>query len=166
MEIEFTVFGVPQQKGSKQAFVNKRKDGSSFAGLKDTNPRAKPWQGEVRAAAAKAYQGALIDAPCHLYLDFFFPRPQAHYGSGKNSEKLKPSAPKYHAQTPDKDKLERVVADALEKVIVKNDSRFCGGCTNRHWTESAACVKIRVVVLDQDLAAPSSPAPQPPDAPF
>jgi hypothetical protein len=55
-EVAFTVLGRPQPAGSKRAFAVRR--GGALTGrvaVADANPRAKSWQGEVRAAAVDAF---------------------------------------------------------------------------------------------------------------
>jgi Holliday junction resolvase RusA-like endonuclease len=42
-----------------------------------------------------------------------FPRPKAHYGTGRNAGVLKDWAPIWHAQAPDNDKCLRLVGDSL-----------------------------------------------------
>lgn len=44
---------------------------------------------------------------------FLMPRPKSHYGTGKNSTKLKDDAPFYHEGRPDFDNLAKAVADAM-----------------------------------------------------
>jgi Holliday junction resolvase RusA-like endonuclease len=147
-QIKITVFGRPQQKGSKQPFVNKRKDGSTFAGMKDDNPKAKQWQDAVRSAAAQIYQGELLRQPCRIEIVCYFARPQSHFGSGKNADKLKPSAPMYHEQTPDWDKLARTICDGLSGIVVDDDKRFCQGETRREWTTAQERAEIIITPLE------------------
>jgi Holliday junction resolvase RusA-like endonuclease len=49
-------------------------------------------------------------------------RPKAHYGSGRNADKLKDSAPAFPLGKPDVDKLSRGVMDALTGIIFRDDS--------------------------------------------
>ena len=53
------------------------------------------------------------------------PRPKNHYGTGKNSDKLKKSAPQiYHSKKPDIDNLTKIYLDAMEKAeYFYNDSQ-------------------------------------------
>jgi len=55
-------------------------------------------------------------------VEFIFPRPKGHYGTGRNSQKLKDSAPKYctSKSNGDIDKVVRSTLDAL--------SLTSGGC--------------------------------------
>jgi Holliday junction resolvase RusA-like endonuclease len=147
--ITFTVHGKPQQKGSKQPVVNKRKDGSSFAGMKDMNPKARGWQDAVSAAAAEAFNGReLIRSPVKLSVVFRFTRPKSHYGTGRNSGTVKASSPQCYDQTPDLDKLVRVVADGLEHVILANDKQICEyGKLRKEWTTGGAQAMVTVDLI-------------------
>jgi Holliday junction resolvase RusA-like endonuclease len=148
--ISFTVFGKPQQKGSKQPFVNTKKDGSSFAGMKDMNPKARGWQHAVTAAAASEYRGELLTGPVQLSAVFYFARPASHMGTGRNAAELKPSAPAHHGQTPDLDKLLRVIADGLEGAVVKNDKQICQyGEAARRWTLGQARAELVIEPLTE-----------------
>jgi Holliday junction resolvase RusA-like endonuclease len=56
-------------------------------------------------------------------LAFYFARPKAHYGRGRNAKQLLPSAPKDMATMPDVDKLCRCALDALTGVVIVDDSQ-------------------------------------------
>lgn len=148
--ITFTVIGKPQQKGSKQAFVNKRKDGSTFAGMKDTNPKARGWQDAVSSAAEREYRGRLLVGPVKLSVLFYFARPLLHMGTGRNQGRLKDSAPKYYYQQPDLDKLLRVLCDGLESVIIQNDKQICCyGDVEKRWTTRQARAEVTIEPLSE-----------------
>lgn len=57
-------------------------------------------------------------------LEFTMPRAKSHFGSGKNSNILKPSAPKCHLQKPDLDNLVKFVLDAMNGHFYKDDSQI------------------------------------------
>lgn len=59
--------------------------------------------------------------PVKCYLTFAMPRPRSHYGSGKNSTKLKPSAPIRPTGKPDLDNLAKAVTDAITAASVWAD---------------------------------------------
>lgn len=59
-----------------------------------------------------------------LEVTFKFPRPATHYGTGKNINKLKLSAPEHHLKRPDCDNLVKFIMDALSGVYWKNDSQI------------------------------------------
>ena len=123
--IEFFVPGIPRPGGSKTAFVNK-KTGKAIltdAGGKHTAN----WRSDVKQFALKVCQnaGAPWDGPLDLQAVFVFPRPKAHYGSGKNAQTLKPTAPKWHTSKPDATKLLRSLEDALKSIAWRDDSQVC-----------------------------------------
>ena len=51
--------------------------------------------------------------PVRLGLEFVFTRPKSHYGTGRNAERVKDSAPEWQTSYPDLDKAVRLVGDAL-----------------------------------------------------
>lgn len=63
--------------------------------------------------------------PLKVKVDFFFPRPKSHYGTGKNALKLKDSAPSRHISRPDLDNCIKFVKDALNSVYWSDDSIVC-----------------------------------------
>jgi Holliday junction resolvase RusA-like endonuclease len=111
--VAFMVHGIPAPQGSKTPWGS------------ETNPRTKPWRGMVSADAAEAMKGREpLAGPLRLEVHFFFPRPKAHYGTGRNAEKLKPSAPLWHCHKPDLDKLLRAIGDALSGIVFRDDSQI------------------------------------------
>lgn len=60
-----------------------------------------------------------------LVLKFYMPRPKSHYGTGRNSGKIKASAPGYadHRSKPDLDNLIKGVMDGLTGALYEDDSQ-------------------------------------------
>lgn len=145
---KLTVYGRPQPKGSKQPYVNKSKEGKTFAGMKDTNPKAAQYQRDVRALAGKSFDGPMIDEAATLIVTFCYARPKGHFGSGKNSRKLKASAPMRHTQKPDNSKTLRTIEDALIGVVIRDDSQFDNTIVRKKW-DSQDRVEIEVLVFPE-----------------
>lgn len=152
--IEFVVYGRAQPRGSKQAvLIPKRgggfveKNGRPLVAAKDMNPRSKDWMNSVRAAAHAAYQGDLLRCAVAVHVEFFLPRPKGHFGTGKNANALKASAPEWHAQKPDCDKLLRGTLDALKGVLWNDDCQVRAIEATKDWTMTAARAVIRVEVI-------------------
>ena len=127
--IGFTVLGHPEPAGSKRAFaVRKRGVLTGRVAVSDDNPKAKSWQRDIASAAVEAMTGplglepVLLDCALSLDIRFYFARPRGHFGTGRNSDKLKPSAPPYPTVRPDVTKLVRAVEDALTGVLWRDDS--------------------------------------------
>ncbi len=150
MQIKFTIFGRPQQRGSKVP-VPKRgggwieKDGWPI--LKDANDKSRAWMDAVKATAADAYRGELLRGPIGLELVFYFKRPSSHFGSGRNVSVLKPSAPQMHTQSPDLDKLVRCIGDALTGSIYVDDRQVCAIHCRREYTTEAERAEVTVLEL-------------------
>jgi Holliday junction resolvase RusA-like endonuclease len=94
------------------------------------------------------YQASQIEGPCfgtaiEVNLYFQFHRPKSHYGTGKNADKLKASAPKHHVKKPDKDNLEKAVTDALVNAgLLEDDSIIIRGMTSKTYVtkgEDSGC---------------------------
>ena len=138
-EIRFTVLGRPQQKGSKRALLVKGKPV-----ITDANAKARPWATRITVAAREAYQGELIRDAVEIELRFFFARPKAHMGTGKNAGTVLASAPRHMIVAPDSDKICRTVLDALTGVVYKDDSQIARLVAVKSYGEPERCeVEIR-----------------------
>jgi Holliday junction resolvase RusA-like endonuclease len=121
MTLEFFVAGLPITQGSKRAFTNKY---TGRAVLVEDAEKLKPWRWSVGVTAAQAMaKRPFIQGPVRIRLQFLFPRPKSHYGTGRNHNVLKASAPSWPTGKPDLDKLQRAVFDALTHVVWADDSQ-------------------------------------------
>lgn len=124
MTIKFRVAGKPATAGSKRGFPVKRKDGSVGVAMAPDNKRSKAWMAMVHGAAMDAMgEQEVIRGPVYVTMRFHFLRPKSHYGSGKQAERMKDSAPDHHTKKPDLTKLVRCVEDALKGVVWADDSQ-------------------------------------------
>jgi Holliday junction resolvase RusA-like endonuclease len=120
--IAFAVGGRPEPAGSKRAFPNRRTGQMIVC---DANPNTKPWQATVAAAARDAIGNQPpMTGPVKVTMTFRRPRPKGHYGTGRNSEVVKRSAPSYPAGRPDVLKLARAVEDALTGIVWRDDAQI------------------------------------------
>jgi Holliday junction resolvase RusA-like endonuclease len=62
--------------------------------------------------------------PVTLRAVFIFPRPKTHFGTGRNAERVKESAPGWKTTAPDLDKLVRALGDALTGVVFRDDAQI------------------------------------------
>lgn len=113
------VFGLPIPQGSKSASVIKGR-----AVIRDANAKTlHAWRLDVTAAAIDQarYTEPLV-GPVRAWLRFTFDRPPSHYGTGRNSDVLKTSAPAFPGHgCGDIDKLQRAIFDALTVAKVYAD---------------------------------------------
>jgi Holliday junction resolvase RusA-like endonuclease len=130
--VSFTVHGQPAPQGSKRAFAVRGKGGvptGRVAVIESSHDRVKSWRQAVvdAALAATAGRELPLDGPLKLGVVFALPRPKGHYGTGRNSSKLRDSAPVYPAGTPDLSKLLRATEDALTDAgIWRDDAQVVG----------------------------------------
>jgi len=134
--LEITVFGHAEPAGSKTSYVLKRKDGSPLlrsdgsvvVNTADANRKAKGWKqnvAQVVGAEWLAEGRQPLDGPLALSITVFRPRPKGHFGTGKNSTKLKDWAVlEFPTTKPDVLKLSRAVEDALTGIVWRDDSQI------------------------------------------
>lgn len=106
--LAFSVFGTPIPKGSMKAF-----NGKTRPVVTHDNKRTKPWQKAIRNTCKRAMARhgiEMFDGPVMIEATFTFRRPK--------------SVKREHMSVkPDLDKLQRNLGDALEGVLLTNDSR-------------------------------------------
>lgn len=109
--ISVRVYGTPAAQGSKRHLGN--------GVMVESSKKVKPWRADV----VNATRGLLdhmpdwtpLTGPVAVHIRFYFSRPKSHYGTGKNADVLKPSAPVWVTSRAagDADKLIRSTQDAL-----------------------------------------------------
>lgn len=141
--VSFVVYGKAQPAGSKRVFH--AKDGHAY--VRDMSGNAgDDWRRSVAQAAGIAMMdGPLLTGPLKLILIFYVVRPQGHYGSGRNAEKLKPSAPMAPTTRPDLTKLIRAVEDAMTGIVWRDDSQVVIQEASKVYSERA---RVKVTVLE------------------
>ncbi len=148
--VAFTVLGEPAPQGSK---VRNR-----YGGIREANPRTRPYRQAVAAEAEIAMDGnPPYSGPVEICVRFYFNRPKAHYGSGSRAEILKDSAPLLKASAPDGSKLRRLVEDALSGIAFRNDAQVVHGEDWKLYGSPArAEIEVRSLVAN-DRSPPAVP---------
>lgn len=90
----------------------------------------------------------MLSGPLGLSIVARFPRPKSHYGTGKNANTLKPSAPWAHTQKPDLSNILKIVEDALNGVVWHDDSEIDSVTIHKCWTEDGG--EMRVLVWERE----------------
>lgn len=118
--LTFFVAGHPKPQGSKRGFVRGGK-----VVLVESCEQLKDWRSAVSYHAAKVWPEAPLTGDMEALLDFYLPRPRSHYGTGKNSQAVRATAPRYPAghMSGDIDKLTRCVLDGITGVLIADDSQ-------------------------------------------
>ena len=116
VRLDFFVPGDPAPQGSKR-YLGPGK-------MVESSKRTAPWRADIQRAAEAAMKPrheALWKVPVYVQLDFYLARPKSHFGTGRNAQKIKESAPNWPGR-PDIDKLARAVLDALTGLVIADDS--------------------------------------------
>jgi len=139
MEIKITVLGKPQPQPRHRHGQRGR-----FKGTYDPAKKAKAdfVNGLLKQAPKKPFDKAV-----HIDIIFYFKRPKSHFGTGKNKNTLKLSAPAQHIVKPDIDNLLKFVCDSMNKVFWRDDSIICGVNTQKRYGDTA---KTKMVVRMAD----------------
>ena len=143
--ISFTVVGTPAPQGSKRHVGGGR--------MIESSPHVKPWRESIRAAALEAMgeDWQQLTGPVGLSLGFYLPRPKGHYGTGRNADSLRPSAPRHPVTKPDLDKLIRAVLDALTSAgLWRDDSQVVSILAGKEYADG---VSPRLTVGVDQVAA-------------
>ena len=139
MIVEILIHGAAAPQGSKTPWGS------------EANPRTRPWRGAVAKAGAEAmHERGLLASALSMEVVFVHARPKSHFGTGKNAQRLKPSAPLYVTSPPDVDKLVRAISDALQGVVYRNDSQLAVVIARKIYGRSAFCQ-----VLIRELPQPT-----------
>lgn len=137
--IGFTVYGAPVPQGSKRIFRGN---------IVDMAPqRLRSYRQDIHVAALEAMKGrpAYIE-PVGVTVTFFIPRPKNHFGTGRNAEKRKASAPSAPAKPPDIDKLGRAVLDGMTGAVFRDDAQVVSLHLMKVWADhSDAATEVSVL---------------------
>lgn len=90
---------------------------------------------------------SLAIGPVQLRVEFVFPRPKSHFGSGRNAGALKAGAPEYMTRAPDVDKLVRAIGDSLSGIVIRDDAQISHVNAWKRYGEPA-CAWVEVRLLD------------------
>ncbi|MFB7496024.1 RusA family crossover junction endodeoxyribonuclease [Streptomyces sp. NPDC056161] len=117
---EVTVYGAPAPQGSKSPKRNKH---TNRIHLVESSKYVKPWRDDVVAASLQARGRGWkpLTGPLAAEMIFTLTRPKTHFGTGRNSERVRPSAPWIPAGVPDLSKLARSTEDALTTAGIYRD---------------------------------------------
>ena len=138
MVCSFTVLGDPTSQ-KRHRHVNMGK----FVRTYDPSADDKA---DFRIVAQQQAPPEPISDPMLVKIGVYFPRPKSHYGTGRNSDKLKPSAPAFHTKKPDSDNCAKFVFDALNGIFWTDDSYICGLDIMKHYSTRPR-TEVQVFVL-------------------
>lgn len=166
--LRFEVVGKPEPGGSKrglvplhprtrQPLIDKR--GRVVCNVVDANENVGPWKRKV-AAVARVKWGArpLLTGALGVMFIFRRVRPKAHFGTGRNADRLKDDAPDYPTTKPDALKLTRAVEDALTQVVWVDDAQIVHEEIRKEWASEPG-VQITIATMPRRKDARAIPLP-------
>lgn len=139
--VSFTIFGIPEPKGSARAFIR----GGRAIVTTDNRNLAK-WESAVRFAAATVVEKAghqLFQAAVLVDVVFYLPRPKS----------VSPRVRPFPTTRPDVDKSARAILDPLKGILYGDDAQVIGLRAVKFYTEgpAKAVVTVSQVLTPTDL---------------
>jgi len=122
--------GEAKPAGSKRAFRHSK---TGKIVVIDDCKKSKDWQSQIRYYVQQRFNGPPLTLPIALSTIFIRQRPRSHYGTGRNADKVKPSAPVFPVTRPDRGKLLRAVEDALTGILYRDDAQIVRGEVEKEW---------------------------------
>ena len=143
--ISFYVDGSPVPQPRAKPWFNKK-----TSRLHHYTPKRAPvtqWKESIYNQAKKHKPSTVPLCGAAVGLQFSLQRPKAHYGTGKNKDTLKKSAPNFHTQRPDTDNLAKAVLDVMQELgYWKDDSQVYHLSVTKSWCGSVFQPGCRVEV--------------------
>jgi Holliday junction resolvase RusA-like endonuclease len=137
--IQVFVPGHPRAQGSKRFFKHGEKV-VSVEMAKDL----KPWRQAIADRLSDAREGKQLVGAIGVRVVFFFNRPASHYGTGSRAGFVKPSAPRWRDASPDLDKLQRALFDAITMSgLIRDDRYICSVEAQKVYGDPGVLVEVR-----------------------
>lgn len=102
---------------------------------------------DIRRLTVAMAPRPILDGPLRVDITFYYLYRKKHYGTGRNTNKLKPSAPTWKSTAPDRDNAEKIYLDALKGIFWKNDAIICDGPIRKLYAEIPR-TEIYITILD------------------
>ena len=128
--IEIIIPGKPIAK-KRPRFARRGKFTTTYS---DQETEESKFMAQVLATLGKDWQ--TLTGPLFMEIHFDFPRPKNHYGTGKNADKIKANAPKFHIIKPDLDNLEKFVCDCMNGIVFLDDAQVIHISSRKAWADN------------------------------
>lgn len=134
--VNLFVRGEPKGQPRPRAFARNFGGGKWQARMYDAKT-AEGWKSQIALAARGLFPYSL-SGPVRLRLDFYMPRPKAHF---RSNGQIKESAPSHHTSKPDCDNLSKAVMDCLTQLGAWHDDNQVSELrvTKRYTDEHSGC---------------------------
>lgn len=122
----------------------------------NANERTKSWEQWIEWIWIQSphYRTIKPKGPVKITLIFYFKRPKGHYGTGRNSDIIKPQYA--HMTAPcvykdDLDKLSRAVFDALTGQAYEDDGQIAELHARKEWTDKDHPVEGVEIIVEGEI---------------
>jgi Holliday junction resolvase RusA-like endonuclease len=89
--------------------------------------------------------------PIKCILNFYCKRPKTHYKTGKNSNILKDTSPKYNTNNKDLDNMVKFVLDALNDKLYIDDSLIFEITCSKLYSEGDGYIYVKFTEVNDEL---------------
>lgn len=79
--------------------------------------RANVWKRTIRVAVERIMPQVPFGIPLRVDVEAVGPRPDAHYGTGRNADVLRADAPYFWLTTPDRDNIDKIILDSITETV-------------------------------------------------
>lgn len=147
--ITVTVIGPAASQGSKTPIYNKL---HQVVGMREDNKNVKPWRKRVAKAMVAARPNGFQpwDRAVKVWLKIYVRRPLAHFGTGRNANTLKATAPVYPLSGLDVDKVQRAVGDSGTGILWKDDARISAWDSERLYCGPGEPERVVIVAVARE----------------
>jgi Holliday junction resolvase RusA-like endonuclease len=150
--VEFTVPG-PPVAAARARFARVGNHVRTYSPGKNVDYMARVRDAFLRQVSDEALSEAPFPrgVPLSIEVVFYFPRPKGHYGTGKNANRVKASAPQFHTTKPDVDNCIKLLKDALKWLAWHDDSQIARySHIAKVYVESNPRTEIQITALHDD----------------
>jgi Holliday junction resolvase RusA-like endonuclease len=141
MQINFTVYGKAEPRGSKKFVGLRGKKGI----LVDSNVKSGAYMKEIKREAARIMDGAnLLNTALRVRFRFFRRRPVGHF---KKDGSIKPKfARMYPITKPDVLKLARAAEDAMTGIVYVDDALICDEVLQKRYVAQGGVERLEIMI--------------------
>ena len=132
-DYNLVILGDPKAQ-KRHRTITKGRGGHQLPFARTYDPSAIDKRDILRVVQAGAPEKPL-DEPLRVDIKLYYQRPKGHYGTGRNSGKLKSSAPLWHTKKPDRDNADKIILDALSGIFWRDDSLICAGEITKQYSD-------------------------------
>lgn len=145
-DYELAIPGDPQAWQRAGARIARTRTGKQYI-MFYTQKETRDAEMKIAVIAKPQSPRKLLDSALRVDLFFYMPRPQEHYGTGRNTETIKTQfLYAYHTIKPDEDNLKKLVLDALTGVFWTDDSIVCRSYVEKNYSSHPRTeIKIRIL---------------------